>query len=201
MVRVAISVEGPTEFEFVQRILAPYFLNNHNISLTSIPLHGNVSLARVESELKKLIPKYDYVTTFYDLYGFIGVGNITADKLELKLAQLFNSRKFIPYIQKYEFETLLFSEASYYSEYFDNPKAEIEMQNIINSFYGNIEDINNSPQTAPSKRIIKFFDNYDETFDKVFFGYSIIEDIGLKKVLEKAPRFRAWIEKIENLTK
>jgi len=47
--------------------------------------------------------------------------------------------------------------------------------------------------------MIKFFDTYDENFDKVFHGYSIIEDIGLDKVLEKAPRFRAWIKKIEAL--
>ncbi len=73
------------------------------------------------------------------------------------------------------------------------------MENIISSCGGNIEDINNSKETAPSKRMIKFFDNYDETFDKVFYGYSIIEEIGLDRVIEQCPRFSQWIQKIESL--
>ncbi|CAA6802916.1 MAG: Unknown protein [uncultured Sulfurovum sp.] len=47
--------------------------------------------------------------------------------------------------------------------------------------------------------MIKLFDNYNECFDKVFHGYSIIEEIGLNKVINKAPRFRQWIEQIEGL--
>ena len=210
MVRVAISVEGQTEDEFCKQILAPYLLGK-NIQLIPIIVAtsrekcgvkhkgGCINLARVKSEVTKLLSSFDYVTTFYDLYGFDGVSNITANELEDKMTQLFNHRKFIPYIQKYEFETLLFSEPSYYEELFSTPQANLDMRAIIDSFNGNIEEINNSPQTAPSKRIIEFFDTYDDNFDKVFHGYSIIEEIGLEKVLEKAPRFRAWVEKIEAL--
>ncbi len=199
MVRIAISTEGATEHEFSQLILAPYFIKKCNISLISIPMHGNINIPRIKAEIDKLLPKYDYVTTFYDLYGFARVGKISADELEQKMAELFNNRKFIPYIQKYEFETLLFSEPSYYEEYFDNVQAKIDMENIISSCGGNIEDINNSKETAPSKRMIKFFDDYDEAFDKVFHGYSIIEEIGLDRVIEQCPRFSQWIQKIESL--
>jgi len=210
MIRVAISVEGQTEDEFCKQILAPYFLAK-GIQLTPIVVTtkrekcgvkhkgGCINLDRVKSEVAKLLPSFDYVTTFYDLYGFDGVDNITADELEQKMAELFNSRKFIPYIQKYEFETLLFSEPSYYEEYFDSVQAKIDMEKIISSCGGNIEDINNSKETAPSKRMIKFFDDYDEAFDKVFHGYSIIEKIGLDRVVKQCPRFSKWIEKIESL--
>jgi len=212
MVRVAISVEGQTEDEFCKQILAPYFLQK-NIQLIPIIVTtkrekcgvkhkgGCINLDRVKNEVSKLLSSFDHVTTFYDLYGFDGVENISADELEEKMAQLLNNRKFIPYIQKYEFETLLFSEPSYYEELFSNPQAEVDMEMIIDTFSGNIEDINNSKETAPSKRMIEFFDNYDEKFDKIFHGYSIIEEIGLEKVFEKAPRFRAWMEKIEGLSK
>ena len=210
MIRVAISVEGQTEYEFCRQILAPY-LKQRGIELTTIIVEtkrekcglkhkgGCVTLSRVKSEISKLLPSFDYVTTFYDLYGFGGVKDITADELEQKMFDLFNNRKFIPYIQKYEFETLLFSEPSYYEEYFDNVQAKIDIEKIISSCGGNIEDINNSKETAPSKRIIKFFDDYDEDFDKVFHGYSIIDDIGLDRVIEQCPRFSKWIEKIESL--
>jgi len=211
MVRVAISVEGQTEDEFCKQILAPYLLSK-GIQLTPIIVTtsrekcgvkhkgGCINLSRIKSELEKLLPSFDFVTTFYDLYGFDEIDNITANQLEEKIQKLFPySTKLIPYIQKYEFETLLFSEPSYYGEYFENPQATLDIEKIIKICGGNIEDINNSKKTAPSKRMIGFFDNYNEEFDKVFHGYSIIEEIGLEKVLEKAPRLKAWIEKIVTL--
>ena len=214
MVRVAISVEGQTEDEFCKQILAPYLLAK-GIHLTPIIVTtsrercgvkhkgGCINLSRVKSEIKKLLPSFDFVTTFYDLYGFDNIPKeTTANELEEKIQELFpNNAKLIPYIQQYEFETLLFSEPSYYADYFDNPQATVDIEKIIKSCGVNIEDINNSKETAPSKRIANFFDNYDETFEKVFHGYSIIEEIGLEKVLEKAPRFRAWVKRIEGLVK
>lgn len=210
MIRVAISVEGQTEDEFCTKILAPYFLTKgiHFFPIVVTTKRekcgvkhkgGCINLERVKSEVTKLLSSFDYVTTFYDLYGFGKVDNISADALEDKMAELFNNQKFIPYIQKYEFETLLFSEPLYYGDYFDNVQATLDIENIISSCGGNIEDINNSKETAPSKRMMKFFDTYDEDFDKVFHGYSIIEEIGLQKVLEQCPRFSKWIEKIESL--
>lgn len=210
MIRVAISVEGQTEDEFCKQILSPHFLLKEILLIPIIVTTkrekcgvkhkgGCINLDRVKSEITKLLSSFDYVTTFYDLYGFDGVDTITANELEEKMSKLFNTKKFIPYIQKYEFETLLFSQPSYYEEYFDNAQAKIDMENIINSCGGNIEDINNSKETAPSKRMITFFDKYDEDFDKVFHGYSIIEEIGLQNVIEQSPRFSEWIKRIEAL--
>ena len=209
MIRVAISVEGQTEDEFCKQILTPYFLAK-GIQLIPIIVTtkrekcgvkhkgGCINLDRIKSEVTKLLSSFDYVTTFYDLYGFDGVGNITADKLEEKMAGLFSNIKFIPYIQKYEFETLLFSDPSYYEKYF-NTQAKLDIEKIISSCGGNIEDINNSKETAPSKRMIKLFDDYDEDFDKIFHGYSIIEEIGLNKVMEECPRFKNWIKRLSDL--
>ena len=209
MIRVAISVEGQTEDEFCKRILAPYFLEK-DIQLIPIIVTtkrekcgvkhkgGCINLDRIKSEVTKLLSSFDYVTTFYDLYGFDGVGNIRADKLEEKMAKLFSNIKFIPYIQKYEFETLLFSDPSYYEEYFYT-QAKLDVEKIISSCGGNIEDINNSRATAPSRRMIKLFDDYDEDFDKIFHGYSIIEEIGLNKVMEECPRFKNWIKRLSDL--
>ncbi|CAA6824077.1 MAG: Unknown protein [uncultured Sulfurovum sp.] len=50
-----------------------------------------------------------------------------------------------------------------------------------------------------NKAVEDYVDDYNECFDKVFYGYSIIEEIGLDKVINKAPRFRQWIERIEGL--
>ncbi len=210
MTRIAISVEGQTEDEFCKQVLRPYF-HSINIDLTSIIVTtkrqkcgtkhkgGCINLDRVKSELEKLLPSFDYVTTFYDLYGFDIQGVPTASQLESIISDLFETdRKLIPYIQQYEFETLLFSDASYYEDYFE-PSAKIDIEQIIANC-GSIENINNSKETAPSKRIFDFFDKYDERYDKVFHGPLITDEIGLDTIKEKCSRFKTWIDCIEALS-
>ena len=211
MIRVAISVEGQTEDEFCKRLLVPFF-RKKEIEITSIIVTtkrkrcgtkykgGCINLDRVKNELSKLLPNFDYVTTFYDLYGFDIDSNLTAGDIEQKICNLFNTDKLVPYIQQYEFETLLFSKPEYFEEYFSDVRAKEKFKEIIKSC-GGIEEINNSKETAPSKRIGKIFRQYDEQYDKVFHGYSIVEDIGLDEILLQCTRFRQWMERIQNLTK
>lgn len=81
MTRVAISVEGQTEDEFCKQTLASYF-RAFDVELKSIIVAtkrekcgakhkgGCINLDRIKHEIQKLLPHFDYVTTFYDLYGF-----------------------------------------------------------------------------------------------------------------------------------
>lgn len=211
MIRVAVSVEGQTEDEFCKQVLVPYF-RPKRIEIYPVIIQtsrdkngfkhkgGSVNLDRIESEIKKLLPSFNYVTTFYDLYGFETSISLTADEIEEKIKDCFDgNHRLIPYVQKYEFETLLFSDSDYYEGYFDNPSAKTEIEQIIASCGGIVENINNSKETAPSKRIINFFDNHDEGYDKVFHGPGIVNDIGLETIMQKCDRFKEWIEKIDNL--
>lgn len=54
----------------------------------------------------------------------------------------------IPYIQKHEFEALLFSHIPGFEIVIDDLKQLEQIQSILD-IYPNPEDINNSPQTAP----------------------------------------------------
>ena len=211
MVRVAISVEGQTEYSFCQKILTPYF-RTINIELTAIIVStkrekcgrkhkgGCINLDRVYNEIEKLLHTFDYVTTFYDLYGFKGIDlETTADELEKQIFEKFNNHKLIPYIQKYEFETLLLSDSCYYEEYFEDERAKISVEDMITSCGGKVEDVNNSRETSPSKRLIKLFNDFDDKYDKVFYGVGIAEDIGLDCMIEKCERFSQWIKKIKSL--
>jgi len=158
MIRVAISVEGPTEDEFCKRILAP-FLRETGIEISPIIITtkrlksgkkhkgGGVNLDRVKNELTRLLSSFDYVTTFYDLYGFDIKEILTADELESKIGVLFNNRKLIPYIQQYEFETLLFSHPEYYETLFSETSAKIKFEKIIRDC-GGVEQINNSKENS-----------------------------------------------------
>jgi len=213
MIRVGISVEGQTEYEFCQKFLTPYF-RSFQIELTAIIVStkrekcgtkhkgGCINLDRVSNEIKKLLPSFDYVTTFYDLYGFKGIDlELTADELEKQIFERFNTHKLIPYIQKYEFETLLLSDPSYYEEYFEDEKAKIAVENMIYSCGGDVENVNNSRETSPSKRLIKLFDDFNDSYQKLFHGELILEEIGLDKAIKECNRFALWIEKIKSLSK
>ena len=209
MIRIAISVEGPTEREFCKSVLTPFFLT-HNIILEPVVITtskdkcgkknsgGCVNIDRIKNEVKKLLPNYDYVTTLYDFYGFKDIEQfISVEDLETTLYNLFETNKFIPYIQKYEFETLLYSMPEYYEDTFSAKLSE-DIQKITEEFE-QIEDINNSRETAPSKRLIKIFETHGEKYIKKFYGPAITQDIGLDTIRSKAMRFNKWIEKILRL--
>ena len=211
MIRVAISVEGQTEREFVKKTLLPH-LEQYNLFITPIIVTtskdrcgtkhkgGCINIDRIKNEIKKLLPSFDYVTTFYDFYGFSKRPANNVDELEEILFNLFNNRKFIPYIQKYEFETLLFSKPEYFNELFGDDTITKEMQKIIEQFQDDIESINDSPQTAPSKRIEELFENIGEYYNKVFYGEAIASEIGLETIRKRAKRFDRWLEKLEALS-
>ena len=209
MIRVALSVEGQTESEFCKKVLTPFF-RNYNIEMTPIIVAtskdkcgrkykgGCINMNRIKSEITKLLPSYDYVTTLYDFYGFNNRPADDIDALEEVIYNIFNNTKLIPYIQKYEFETLLFSKPKYFTEYFGSDKVTKAMQCIVED-YQDIELINDSPQTAPSKRIEKLFQMENEQYDKVFHGEGIAYDIGIDEIRANAKRFNNWIEKIIGL--
>ena len=207
--RLAISVEGQSEEAFFKNTIVPY-LFQYGIYVDIIIVTtskdkcgrknrgGCINTARIKNEVQKLLNSYDYVTTFYDFYGFANRPTDNIDELELTLYNLFSNNKFIPYIQKYEFETLLFSKPEYFTDYFGSDRVEKEMKQII-SEYQDIELINDSIQTAPSKRIAKLFELENEVYDKVFHGEGIASDIGINLIRKESNRFNKWLEKIVSL--
>lgn len=210
MIRIAISVEGQTEFEFSKKVLVPFF-RHHAIEIIPVIVStskdkcgrkhkgGCINIERIKSEIQKLLPSHDYVTTIYDFYGFNDRPTHDVDELEQILYQLFDDPNFIPYIQKYEFETLLFSKPEYFTEYFGTDKVEKAMQQMINQV-SDIEMINDSPETAPHKRLESLFLLAEQKYDKVFHGEGIASDIGLSTIRASAKRFNQWIEKILSLS-
>jgi hypothetical protein len=210
MIRVGISVEGQTEMEFCKKVLTP-FLRNYDIELTPIVVAtsrdkcgtkrkgGCINIDRIKSEVTKLLHNFDYVTTMYDFYGFDDRPTDDIDELEKIIYELFENANFIPYVQQYEFETLLFSKPEYYEEYFGDSRITEKMKQIIAEFQDDIEKINDSPQTAPSKRLEQLFDEVGESYDKVLHGEGIAGDIGIESIRVEAKRFNEWVEKIIKL--
>ena len=95
----------------------------------------------------------------------------------------------------HEFEGLLFTEISAFRSIADNATI-IKLQEIKDGF-GSPEYINNSIDTAPSKRIELLIPNYA----KILNGTIISERIGIDAILSQCEHFRNWVMKIKALSK
>ena len=68
------------------------------------------------------------------------------------LGDNFNPRHFVPYVMMHEFEGLLFSDCERFADSIGRPELEGRFQAIRDAF-STPEEINDSPHTAPSKRV------------------------------------------------
>lgn len=203
MIRLAVAVEGETEEEFIKSVLAAP-LSDHGVHAYAICLRGNVSVERLVSEMVLLQWDFDAVTSLVDFYGFRGkLPGETAEQLEARVdnelqsqlgADLDASRVFA-YVQRHEFEGLLFSEVGAFGALLDpHPDALKDLQRVRESF-STPEDINDAYKTAPSRRIQAAIPLYR----KRTFGPLVAEEIGLTKIREECPRFGSWMDRLESL--
>ena len=217
MKRLVFIVEGETEEAFVNTILRPYFqgcglynpVQCFKIKHTQGGMH---KYSYVRNDVLNTIYEHDViVTTMFDLYAlphsFPGYEESQTiedhlkrvvfleakmkEDLELNQNRQFNN--YIPYIQLHEFEALVFSSASGFEALFEDNEMNYKgIRDVIETF-PNPEDINDSPETAPSKRMQKLIQGYN----KVAYGISLIEYTGIDIILRKCPHFREWIEMLK----
>jgi hypothetical protein len=109
-----------------------------------------------------------------------------------RLAGLPVSQRFIPYIQLHEFEALLFAGPETFLEAFPDSAQAVSRLGAIRIAFPNPEDINDKPATAPSKRILDLFPDYQ----KPVAGLLIAQRIGLAAIRATCPRFDAWIARL-----
>lgn len=104
----------------------------------------------------------------------------------------FKQSRFIPYIMMYEFESLLFSSPHEFAKGIGRADLAAQFQ-TIRELFSTPEEINDSPQTAPSKRIKNLVQNYD----KPFMGTLAILEIGLDTIRQECPLFHNWVKCLE----
>lgn len=198
-VNVDIIFEGKTESYFVKLVLNQYF-SKFNIFLKSYDLGGNVTTEKIVKYLKRA--KNPIRTTLVDFYGYKKSNGKTADELESEILAYFDDKYFVlPYIQMHEIEALWFSDINKIAEKMNANSKQLEKLQAIIDTYPNPEDINNSRDTAPSKRLETIFVGYDKPSD----GAKIAQEIPVELYMEKCPRFKEWVEnildRVDNLRK
>lgn len=104
--------------------------------------------------------------------------------------------RFIPYIQLHEFEAFLLVDPDRLITMYPNGNTGIaRLKKDIGD--ARPEKINDSQQSAPSKRIIKYLPDYEG--QKAQVGPLVAEDIGLTALRSNCPHFNEWITKLESL--
>jgi hypothetical protein len=214
-------VEGETELEFINRIVIPYlYRNGLSTMIKAIPVtmsgggHGFNNIQHFKNTIEPILKNRNQplITTMLDYYGINSEtklpGFLECDKLSFiddKIICLENALNqqvqsiqsyqfFIPYIQKHEMETLLFANPE---EGFDLESEAIKNDVLeVCKVFSNIEDINNSYETAPSKRLEKIYTDNNSRYQKGADAVDIAELTGIEIMLAKSPRFKNWIENL-----
>ena len=204
MTRLAIVVEGRTETDFVKNVLCPH-LSEREVYPIPISLDGNIRLEPLASRMAGLLYLHDRVTSLVDFYGFKHRRTASPDELQNRIDDAVRQRMHpnqdsshaFSYVQQYEFEALLFSDAGAFSVLPGISNEQVaQLRAMRNQFqFPTPEDINDSPDTAPSKRIANVIPRYDKRAN----GYLVALEIGLPAIRAKCPRFDAWLARLESL--
>jgi hypothetical protein len=197
LIRLAVSVEGATEREFVARTLGPHFATL-GVLASPIPLIGPPNLDRIARELTRLLPSFDRVTTLYDYYGFKRRAGRDPDSLEAAIAEAAPAAhwgRVVPYVQVHEFEALVFADPAVAGRELGAPGVEAGMRRILDEC-GRPEQIDDGYETCPSRRLKALHPPWDKTLH----GPMVTAAIGLPGLRAACPRFNAWLGRLEGLS-
>lgn len=225
MARLYLFAEGRTEQTFADTILKPHLANHgvymHNPVLIAhsrkkgkVRRGGGSNFPAMQNDIVRFLKQESandvFFTSMIDLYalpkGFPGTQEAEkyrqdpykrVEALEASWADTTGDGRFIPFLQLHEYEAYLFADVSQLSFFYDNTDSAIKALQKIVDGVASPELIDDGPQTAPSKRIIEQFPEYEDA--KTTVGPQAAERIGLTRIRSKCPHFAMWLEQLERL--
>jgi hypothetical protein len=218
MKRGLVLVEGQTEERFVNECLAPYLLVKGLVLDSTIVrtkrviggahFKGGVqSYGQVRRDLGLLLhdSNASLITTLFDYYGlptdFPGMANRPAgapkdrvDHVEAAWATSVGDVRFVPHLMLHEFEAWLYAEPSCLAPWmFDDDVKVIPTIAAVAARHQTPEDIDEGPQTTPSKRLLNAFTGYQKTLH----GPLAVSAIGIDRIRAVCPHFAEWLGRLE----
>ena len=218
-----VHVEGQTEESFVDALLAPHLIDGGFSTVRPVfigGMQGGITSWRLaQRDIVNHLQEDEacIATTMVDYYGLPATGRSAwparaeastlpfADKapaIEDALAERvveamgpgFNPNRFVPFVMMHEFEALLFSDCERFARGIGHPRLAASLQSIRDAF-ANPEEIDDSPITAPSKRIESLVPGYQ----KPSLGTLAARAIGIETMRRACPHFRHWLNRLEQL--
>ncbi|MDD2692312.1 MAG: DUF4276 family protein [Simplicispira sp.] len=223
MKRVCIVCEGQTEETFVRDVLAPAFyhldLNLIPEMVETSPGHkgGALKYDRVKRHLRNTLRQSSapVVTTLFDLYRLDSdFPSFAASQAQPDLSRRLNVLKqalhadvvaeadcqperFIPYIQPYEFEALLFSDVPTLTRIEPGWQSATAALAAARAVAESPEHINDRPETKPAAHLERELNN--PSYRKRRHGPIAAQKIGLAKIEAECAFFAAWLAQIREL--
>ena len=218
MIFVVVVCEGPTERDFVVQMLGPALAgSNVFVEARLIPTSrhargGALNGPRVLRFLRDVLRqrKDTHVTTFFDLYGlpsdFPGIATTARDPLDRASAIEASLHKdvvreagcrpdrFLPHIQPYEFEALLFSDTSQFAREQSEWARWAADLATARRVAASPEHVNDGPDTHPSARLERL-----AGYHKARHGPAVAGRIGLDRIRHECRHFAAWLSRLESL--
>jgi hypothetical protein len=222
--RINVVTEGPTEETFVNAVLVDHLqqfrifdVRAHSITTgyTKGRPHrgGFLRYDHLERDILNWLRQDPraVVTTMVDLYGlpsdfpnkemFIHEPNpfTKVEKAETEFANKINNPRFVPYIQLHEFEGILFSDVQQIHQSMipsGSSHADLRKLQTIRAEFHTPEEINDNPQTAPSKRILGIYPSFQKPTD----GIIIAKRIGINAIRRECSHFNKWLLQLESLS-
>jgi hypothetical protein len=225
MARLYLFAEGQTEQTFADTLIKPQLAQHdvfmHNPILIAhakkkglVHRGGGRKYVPMKNDIIRFLKQEKasdvFFTTMIDLYAihpdFPGLAESESMRqdplqrvefLEQRFAEDIGDHRFIPYIQLHEYEAYLFADPTCFSYLDAERKQELRVLQSIANQYQTPELINDGQQTAPSKRIMAQFPDYERA--KSTFGPQLAEHIGLQVIRSKCPHFNKWLSHLESL--
>jgi hypothetical protein len=219
--RLRVYVEGATEELFVNRLLRNHLAQSGVVverpilaATSMLPTGqrgGFINWTAVEADLRILFstdPSPDVrFTTMLDTYAMpvavpghpgLSPGSRTAaevDAIQSAWAAHFGEPRFVPYLQRHEFEALVLAHPPALHALFPQYAAALTALEQSIAAISNPEDINDGPTTHPSARLSMAIPTYEPL--KASNGLFVLLEAGLANVRTRCPRFDAWLTRWE----
>lgn len=222
MVEVIVFAEGHTEEQFIKRLVAPalrhlqVFVKPQLLNTSQDARGGAINFDRLRFNARNTLrQKPDAIlTTFIDLYA---LDTSFPAYEEAKTKQNLDGRldclraalhevvvayvgcrpeRFIPHIQPYEFEGLLFSDPQALAGTepgWDRSEGELAE---VRAAFETPEHINDGYETKPSRRLEKLL---QPGYKKTRHGPLAAERITLEVMERECPNFRCWLDRLRSL--
>lgn len=223
MTRLIVIVEGKTEEGFVKEILAPHLSSFDVFATATMMGGARTRSDRggVRPWQGVLMKICDFlrqdrslvVSTMVDYYGMprdwpgraaVPPSGATPsqiaepiergmwDAVVSEMGSGFDASRFVPYVMMHEFEAMLFSDCNGLAVGIRQPALAQDLQTVRDEF-ATPEAIDDSPDSAPSKRIERLFPGYR----KRLMGTAAARAIGLEAIREECPHFAEWMGRLE----
>lgn len=222
MREVIVFAEGPTEEQFIKQVVAPalrhlhIYLKPQLLKTSASAKGGAISIDRLKLNARNTLRQHPeaVLSTFFDLYAldtdfpaFMQAKQkpdvytrVTCLELALQSAIVAHvgcrPERFLPYIQPYEYEGLLFSDVDALSRVEPTWAQGLPALTKVRACVESPEHINDGFETKPSRRLETLL---TPKYKKITHGPRAAKHITLEVIERECHHFKTWMEALRNL--